>query len=89
VAAAAGCIVVDNSSAFRMTDGVPLIVPEARAARRRRFPLARFFPPGAPPPRARRLFPRASGSPHPPFGQPPKPSRTVSHPHNPPPNTQT
>lgn len=28
VAAAAGCFVVDNSSAFRMTDGVPLVVPE-------------------------------------------------------------
>lgn len=28
VAAAAGCIVVDNSSAFRMTDGVPLVIPE-------------------------------------------------------------
>lgn len=25
---AAGCYVVDNSSAFRMTDGVPLVVPE-------------------------------------------------------------
>ncbi|MFW6336177.1 MAG: aspartate-semialdehyde dehydrogenase [Phycisphaeraceae bacterium] len=24
----AGCVVVDNSSAFRMTDGVPLVVPE-------------------------------------------------------------
>ena len=28
VAAAAGALVVDNSSAFRMADGVPLIVPE-------------------------------------------------------------
>ena len=28
VAAAAGAIVVDNSSAFRMTEGVPLVVPE-------------------------------------------------------------
>lgn len=28
VAAAAGCTVVDNSSAFRMTEGVPLVVPE-------------------------------------------------------------
>src|SRR5512133_274589 len=27
-AVAAGAIVVDNSSAFRMTDGVPLVVPE-------------------------------------------------------------
>lgn len=24
----AGCIVIDNSSAFRMTEGVPLVVPE-------------------------------------------------------------
>lgn len=28
IARDAGCIVVDNSSAFRMTDGVPLVVPE-------------------------------------------------------------
>eukprot|EP00210_Caulerpa_lentillifera_P007068 g6761.t1 len=28
IAVDAGCIVVDNSSAFRMTDGVPLIIPE-------------------------------------------------------------
>jgi len=28
IAADSGCIVVDNSSAFRMTDGVPLIIPE-------------------------------------------------------------
>jgi aspartate-semialdehyde dehydrogenase len=27
-AAAAGCVVIDNSSAFRMIDGVPLVVPE-------------------------------------------------------------
>lgn len=27
-AAAAGCIVIDNSSAWRMTEGVPLVVPE-------------------------------------------------------------
>ena len=27
-AAAAGCVVVDNSSAFRMEEGVPLVVPE-------------------------------------------------------------
>jgi aspartate-semialdehyde dehydrogenase len=27
-AVAAGCVVVDNSSAFRMDDGVPLVVPE-------------------------------------------------------------
>ncbi|MEX0775034.1 MAG: aspartate-semialdehyde dehydrogenase [Phycisphaeraceae bacterium] len=28
IAADAGCVVVDNSSAFRMTQGVPLVVPE-------------------------------------------------------------
>ena len=28
IAAEKGCIVVDNSSAFRMTDGVPLVIPE-------------------------------------------------------------
>src|SRR5690606_22567076 len=28
IAAEAGAVVVDNSSAFRMTDGVPLCVPE-------------------------------------------------------------
>lgn len=28
IAAAAGSIVVDNSSAFRMTEGVPLVIPE-------------------------------------------------------------
>ncbi len=28
VAAAAGCVVVDNSSAFRMTEGIPLVIPE-------------------------------------------------------------
>ena len=28
IAAAKGCMVVDNSSAFRMTDGVPLVIPE-------------------------------------------------------------
>lgn len=28
IAAAKGCFVVDNSSAFRMTDGVPLVIPE-------------------------------------------------------------
>jgi aspartate-semialdehyde dehydrogenase len=28
IAAAAGCVVIDNSSAFRMQDGVPLVVPE-------------------------------------------------------------
>jgi aspartate-semialdehyde dehydrogenase len=32
VAAAAGCVVVDNSSAFRMDDAVPLVVPEINAA---------------------------------------------------------
>src|SRR5208337_187641 len=28
VAAAAGCVVIDNSSAFRMDDSVPLVIPE-------------------------------------------------------------
>lgn len=32
VAAKAGCVVVDNSSAFRMDDQVPLVVPEINAA---------------------------------------------------------
>src|SRR5215470_16504692 len=32
VAAKAGCVVVDNSSAFRMDDTVPLVVPEINAA---------------------------------------------------------
>lgn len=32
LAAAAGCVVVDNSSAFRMDDSVPLVVPEINAA---------------------------------------------------------
>src|SRR5687767_315522 len=32
IAAKAGCVVVDNSSAFRMDDAVPLIVPEINAA---------------------------------------------------------
>lgn len=32
IAAAAGCVVVDNSSAFRMDPAVPLIVPEINAA---------------------------------------------------------
>lgn len=31
-AAQAGCVVVDNSSAFRMDDSVPLVVPEINAA---------------------------------------------------------
>lgn len=31
-AAAAGCVVVDNSSAFRMDDSVPLVVPEINGA---------------------------------------------------------
>jgi len=31
VAAQAGCVVVDNSSAFRMDDSVPLVVPEINA----------------------------------------------------------
>ena len=32
IAAAAGCVVVDNSSAFRMDPKVPLVVPEINAA---------------------------------------------------------
>lgn len=32
LAAKAGCVVVDNSSAFRMDDAVPLVVPEINAA---------------------------------------------------------
>jgi hypothetical protein len=32
LAAAKGCFVVDNSSAFRMTPGVPLVIPEVGAA---------------------------------------------------------
>ncbi len=32
IAAAAGCVVVDNSSAFRMDPNVPLVVPEINAA---------------------------------------------------------
>ncbi len=32
IAKAAGCIVVDNSSAFRMKDDVPLVVPEVNAS---------------------------------------------------------
>lgn len=32
IAATAGCVVVDNSSAFRMDDSVPLVVPEINAA---------------------------------------------------------
>ena len=31
IAAAAGCVVIDNSSAFRMEKGVPLVVPEINA----------------------------------------------------------
>ncbi len=31
IAAAAGCVVVDNSSAFRMDDAVPLVIPEINA----------------------------------------------------------
>jgi len=30
-AVSAGCVVIDNSSAFRMDDGVPLVVPEVNA----------------------------------------------------------
>src|SRR6185369_3160437 len=32
VAAKAGCIVIDNSSAFRMDDAVPLVIPEINAS---------------------------------------------------------
>ena len=32
IAAAAGCVVVDNSSAFRMDDSVPLVIPEINAS---------------------------------------------------------
>ena len=32
IAAKAGCVVIDNSSAFRMDDTVPLVVPEINAA---------------------------------------------------------
>jgi aspartate-semialdehyde dehydrogenase len=32
IAAKAGCVVVDNSSAFRMDDKVPLVIPEINAA---------------------------------------------------------
>jgi len=31
-ATSAGCVMIDNSSAFRMDDGVPLVVPEVNAA---------------------------------------------------------
>jgi aspartate-semialdehyde dehydrogenase len=31
-AAAAGCVVIDNSSAFRMDDNVPLVIPEINAS---------------------------------------------------------
>src|SRR6266480_1495462 len=32
LAAQAGCVVIDNSSAFRMDDSVPLVIPEINAA---------------------------------------------------------
>src|SRR3982750_1309132 len=32
IAARAGCVVVDNSSAFRMDDSVPLVIPEINAS---------------------------------------------------------
>jgi aspartate-semialdehyde dehydrogenase len=32
IAARSGCVVVDNSSAFRMDEGVPLVIPEINAA---------------------------------------------------------
>src|SRR6267142_2057125 len=31
IAAKAGCVVIDNSSAFRMEDSVPLVIPEINA----------------------------------------------------------
>ncbi len=31
IAVAAGCVVIDNSSAFRMDDSVPLVIPEINA----------------------------------------------------------
>jgi aspartate-semialdehyde dehydrogenase len=37
-AAAAGCVVIDNSSAFRLDDDVPLVVPEINADAARRAP---------------------------------------------------
>ena len=37
-AAQAGCMVIDNSSAFRMEEGVPLVVPEINAAAARNAP---------------------------------------------------
>ena len=37
-AAAAGCVVIDNSSAFRMDEGVPLVVPEINPAAARNHP---------------------------------------------------
>src|SRR5258708_4084019 len=32
IAAKAGCVVIDNSSAFRMDEAVPLVIPEINAA---------------------------------------------------------
>ena len=32
IAAKAGCVVIDNSSAFRMDEGVPLVIPEINAS---------------------------------------------------------
>src|SRR3954468_10776134 len=32
IAAKAGCVVVDNSSAFRMEDSIPLVIPEINSA---------------------------------------------------------
>src|ERR1700721_2819118 len=32
IAVAAGCVVIDNSSAFRMDKSVPLVIPEINAA---------------------------------------------------------
>ena len=38
VAAEAGCVVIDNSSAFRMDEGVPLVVPEINPEAARNHP---------------------------------------------------
>ena len=38
IAAEAGCVVIDNSSAFRMDEGVPLVVPEINAEAARNHP---------------------------------------------------
>jgi len=38
IAAGAGCVVIDNSSAFRMDEGVPLVVPEINPEAARNHP---------------------------------------------------